>query len=188
MKLFRLNRSSYTVEIDEEAYLIAPFKSIIKRDKDKSKKNAIKELAFVWFYADVSSDYRSILDEKQREKEIISDLELPDKWKRDQLISDAIDLYKLRSKTAISASYDAALVAAEIVNRQLIKSEDLIDSSNDPILATKRLTETINAMPKVMQNLKEAEKQLIQEINDMSGKKLGSYSMSTYEDGLDFEE
>ena len=61
MQLFSFDKASYNVHISEEVLLLKPFADIYKRAKGKEKDMALKELAFVWFYADITSPYNSIL-------------------------------------------------------------------------------------------------------------------------------
>lgn len=187
MKLFSLDKSKYQVEISEEAYLIPVFSKIIRKDKDKNKKMAIKELAYIWFYSDVKSDYKSILDDSIRAKEIIEDLELPDKWKPDKDLLEAIAYYKKMSITPVSSFYDATLLAASAITDVFTNAKSLIEESDDQIAAAEKVIRALEKAPKVMQNLREAEKQLIQEIKDSTGKNIGSYEMNTYEDGLNVD-
>ena len=73
MHIFEFSKTSYKVNIAEEALLLTPFKNLHKRDKSRGKDKAINELAFVWFYADIKSPYQSIIDNDERTEEIIKD-------------------------------------------------------------------------------------------------------------------
>lgn len=187
MRLFEFSKESYEVRISEEVAILIPFKKILTRDKSKSKDMAIKELSFIYFYSDITSPYQGIIDLNARKEEIIKDIELPKTWKIDSIINDAIEFYKSRSKTAIHTLYDAAMTAVDAVNETLINSKDLIASSEDRIGATQKILGTLEKVPKVMQNLREAEKELIKQIEDNEGKKIGSKTFNTFEGGLEFD-
>lgn len=187
MNLFQFKRDSYEVTFSEEALVISVFKKIINRDKTKDKSIAIKELTFIFFYSDITSPYQGIIDLDARAEEIIRDIELPKTWKIDAIINDAIEFYKSRSKTAIHSLYDAAMMAMDAVNETLINSKDLISSSDDKIGATQKIIATLEKVPKVMQNMRDAEKELIKQIEDNEGKKIGSKTFNTFESGLEFD-
>ena len=57
MKLFELNRLTYEIDIAPEALLLEPFKRLIDRDKSKTNDMAKKELALIYHYCDIRSDY-----------------------------------------------------------------------------------------------------------------------------------
>lgn len=184
MHIFEFSKSSYRVNVAEEALLLTPFKNIYKRDKSRGKDKAINELAFVWFYADIKSPYQSIIDDEERTEEIIKDTELPNTWKPDKLVKDAIEFYKKRNKTVVVSLYDSAMIAASAVNGVFSNSKDLIESAEDQITAAQKVIAALEKVPKVMESLRNVEKQLIREIEDTEGKTKGSRTFNTFEDGL----
>lgn len=78
MRLFKLNKDTYNVEIDEGALLLAPFRVIWNRDRSQKKEKAVKELAYVWFMTETRSDYQIEDDYSLRSIEVIKDLQLGD--------------------------------------------------------------------------------------------------------------
>lgn len=184
MNLFKLNKQTYEVEVDEGALMLAPFLALYKRDKTKSKSIAKKELAYLYFMEDRRSDYMSTIDEMERHVQVVKDLELPKEWKPDKKIKLAMEFYGKRSVTEIQALYDAAVKGADAVNNILKHADDYIKESKSPIKAAKDVIETINKIPAVMSNLKSAKKQLIDEQNAASDKKLGSQELNIFENGI----
>jgi len=182
MKLLEFDRSSYEVRLTEEVTLLEPFARILRRDKSKDKSLAIKEISFLYFYSDITSPYQGIIDNNDRYLEIAKDIDLPKSWKIDKVIQDAIDFYKQRSKTAIHTLYDAAMVAVSAVNDTLKNAKNLIEEADDKIGATQKILATIEKVPKVMANLRDAEKELIRQIEDKEGKKIGSKTFNTFEE------
>lgn len=184
MKIFSFDKASYKVRITEEVLLLEPFKKIYKRDKSRTKDKALNEFAFIWFYSDITSPYQTVIDEKERAEEIIKDIDLPDKWKVDKVINDAIEFYKKRSKTVVHGLYNSAMVAANAVNGTFKDAERLITASDDEIGAAEKIIRALEKVPKVMQSLREVEKQLIREIEDTEGKTKGSRTFNVYEEGI----
>jgi hypothetical protein len=97
--------------IDPEVRTIPVFRRIIERDRGKEagkfeghyekgdvdgrkKYFALKELAFIFWYADPRSRYKnSYSDEKLRKDIVKKILELPESWEIDKLLQEAIDFY-----------------------------------------------------------------------------------------------
>ena len=73
MKLFKM-KEDWTLHIEEEVWSLLPFKKILKKDKTRSKELALKEMAFIYFYTDIKSDYLIITNDKIREEEIKKDI------------------------------------------------------------------------------------------------------------------
>jgi len=185
MNLFQFDKLSYKVRISEETLLLKPFKDVYKKDKSRTKDKAINEFAYIWFFADIRSPYQSIIDEEERTVEIVKDTELPDNWKPDNVIKEAIEFYKERSKTIIVNLHNAAMIAASAVNDTFSNSKALIQESDDQIGAAEKVIRALEKVPKVMQSLRDVEKQLLKEIDDKEGKKKGAKTFGLYEDGLD---
>ena len=182
MQLLQFKKDSYEVTFTEECSMTSEFKKILSRDRSKDKSLAIKEITFVYFYSDITSPYQNIIDDEERSIEIIKDIDLPKNWKIDKVIEDAISFYKQRSRTVVHSLYDAAMVAVSAVNDTLKNAKTLILEADDNIAAAQKVLATIEKVPKVMQNLRDAEKELIRQIEDKEGKKIGSKQFNTFED------
>jgi len=187
MQLFEFKKDSYEVMFSEEIMMITVFKKIMDRDKTKSKDIALKELTAIYFYADITSPYQAIIDLEDRLDEIKKDIDLPKNWKIDKQLNEAIEFYKKRSKTIIHSLYDSAMIAASAINDVFRDAKNLINDSDDKIAATQKVIAALEKVPKVMENLKAAEKELLKQIEDNEGKKVGSKSKNIFEDGLEFE-
>ena len=182
--MLQFHKDSYDVTFTEELTMLTPFKKIIDRDKSKDKDIALKEITFIFFYADITSPYQSILVDTDRCEEIKRDIELPAKWKIDQVILDAVKFYIEKSKTAVHHLYTASMTAAAAVNDILSDAKALIEASDDRISAVQKVIGALEKVPKVMASLRDIEKELIRQIEDKEGKKIGSKSFAVYEEGL----
>jgi hypothetical protein len=96
MSLFRENSGKITLQ--PEIQKIDAFAQIIRRDKDKAKRNAHNELAFVYFWTDYKSPYLNN-NEENRLARLRKDLRLGDDWKPDAAIKNAIDKYRELNET-----------------------------------------------------------------------------------------
>ena len=179
MKLFQLDES-YNVIFEPQVALIKQFAALIKRDRTKTKTQASKELAFVFFYCDIKSDYMIHTDPTIRQKSIMADLGIKDSWKIDGKIEDAIKFYESMSQSITStilkdSTYVAAKLSAKM--REAVDEEDLDIGDMDKLL------NGIKKMPDVISSLQKAEQAVLKEIQEEQGR-LGSKEKAIFEDGF----
>lgn len=108
MEIFDLKNNN--VVIHPAAYILKPFKVIWDGDKSKSKKQALKELAFIYYSTDFKSDFSDIINDNERCSEVKKIVELPEDWTPNDKILDAIKFYKERQRTASMDLLDSALI------------------------------------------------------------------------------
>lgn len=85
--------------INPVARTIEPFKKIITRDRDRTKKQAIKELAYIYYTHDYLSPYYNY-NADEREAILRDNLGMPKDWKIDEDMQKALDTYaSLREAT-----------------------------------------------------------------------------------------
>ena len=115
MNLFEMNNG--VLQIQPEAYALEPFKVLWTRDKTKNKDNAIKELSFIYFMVDFTSDFADILEDSIREVEVKKSLNLETSWKPDKLVQSAMDFYRSRQETvALKLLEDSRLGISKLSN------------------------------------------------------------------------
>jgi hypothetical protein len=175
--------------VEDQLWGLEPFKKILKRDKSRNKDLALKEMLFIYYYTDIKSDYL-IIDIKFRTEEIIKDLQLPDNWKIDSTMQEAINFYEERSLTVIGKLYKNALLAANDISEYLTKTKELLeerDDRNKPVTTLTTIVGGISKIKIVMQDLKAAEKELIKEKIETEGRMKGQQAMGLFEAGMKFE-
>lgn len=182
MVLFEFDKTNFMVHPTEEALILKVFSDIWKRDKSKDKNLALKELGFVWFYTNVKSPYLT-MEDVIKTSEIIKDLDLPKDWEQDKIIKAAIE-YCNSHKSKVEQMYEGAITVAETITEVCKNSKTYILSADDKIGAAQKLNGMLKELPTSMEKLKAAEKQYLREIEDTDGKKKGSQSFNTFEDGL----
>ncbi len=186
--LFDMN-SDGILTISPEAYSLLPFKLIWDRDKSKDKSKALKELALVFFYCDIKSNYL-ITPEDQRISEIAKDIGLDSKWNADNIVMDAIDFYIKRSKSIIVELYEASIQSANDISAYLRDTKDLLAERTDkgaPVTTVAQITAALKSVPIIMRDLKNAYKEVIKESQESEGKNKGKQQYNTFETGLVFE-
>lgn len=177
----------YVLTVEDNMWGLIPFKKILKRDKSRDKDRALKEMLFIYYYSDIKSDYL-IIDSKFRIEEIKKDIGLPEDWKIDSVLQEAIDFYEERSLTVVGKLYKNALVAANDISDYLTKTKDLLEERDDkgkPVTTLTTIVGGISKIKTVMQDLKAAEKELIKERVEMEGKMKGKQTFGLFEEGLD---
>lgn len=183
MQLFQL--VNYQVIFMPQTMMINEFKAV----KDKNGNNddlTLKEISFIWFYTDVRSDFKNILDDDERVIEIAQSINLPEDWKPDDIVMNAIDYYKEYSKTASSGLYNASISAAKFIEKRLNNLEDLLkerDSRGNPIYRIDNVLKMLKDIPDVMKKLYEARETVIKELESKS-ELIGSKTPALFEDGI----
>ena len=179
----------YVLTVEDNMWGLEKFKKILKRDKSRDKDRALKEMLFIYYYSDIKSDYL-IIDSKFRIEEIKKDIGLPEDWRIDSVLQEAIDFYEERSLTVVGKLYKNALVAANDISDYLTKTKELLEERDDkgkPVTTLTTIVGGISKIKTVMQDLKAAEKELIKERIETEGKMKGQQAMGIYESGLSFE-
>lgn len=177
----------FVLTVSEEAWGLLPFKAILKRDKNRNKETAFKEMLFIFYYVDIKSDYMYITDPAIRSREIIKDIGLPLDWKVDLVIQGAIDYYTRMSITPTAKLYKSALKAADDIARYLEMTDLLLAERTDKgavVTPLSTVTASLKAVPIIMRDLKASYKELITEQKDLEGRTKGSKTLNIFEDGI----
>jgi hypothetical protein len=185
MKLFEMK--DWSLSVQDECWGLLPFKKILKRDKSRDKQMALKEMLFIYFYCDIKSDYLIITDNDLRVEEIKKDIQLPDDWKMDSVMREAVEFYENRTLTVISKLYKNTLKAVNDISEYLTSTDRLLterDSNGKPVNDISKITSAITKVKGLMQDLKAAEKEVMKEQQELEGRMKGSKQMGMFEEGL----
>ena len=182
MKLFKYE--GYKVVISEEAFALKVFRQIWNRDRSVNKDKAIMELGYVYFMVDPRSDYQYLVDEDERSKAIIEGEGLPNNWKPDKIVTEAMEFYSRFKPTAALLLEDTRYAVDKL--RKLLREIDLnqLDDKGKPIYTLNSITATIKQVPSLAKDLDEAEKTLASEMRS-EGKMRGQGEKTIFEDSLD---
>ena len=183
IKMRLLKYEGFKVTIAPEALALAPFKKLWNRDRSVSKDRAISEISYVYFMVDPRSDYQYLVDEDERSKAIIEGEGLPNEWKPDKLVMEAITFYKsLRSTSALLLEDTRAVIDNVRKTLREFSFDDMEDK--DRVNAIKSVASTIATIPKLIKDLDEAEKAVTSEMQSSTGKIRGQKEKSLLEDGI----
>jgi len=188
MKLFEMKDNNLLVT--EQTWGLLPFKAILKRDKNRNKETAFKEMLFIYYYCDIRSDYIYLVDNDIRKVEIIKDIGLPEDWKIDKIMEDAIKFYISMSITPIAKLYKSSLKAADDLSKYLENTDVILAERTDKggvVTQLSSVTSALKAVPGIMKDLKAAYKEVLAEQKELEGRQKGSRTMGLFEDGLQIE-
>lgn len=183
MQLFQL--INYSVTFDPITMTLKVFSDILKKNKG-DEEMTLKELSFVWFFCDMRSDYISIIDEDDREEAIREGVALPANWRKSDEVIKAIEFYRENSRTPSSGLYDASIAAANFVENQLKRPQELlekIDAKGQYVYKLDSITKMLKDLPDIMKKLHEARTQVVKEAEANGGLK-GGKEKAVFEDGI----
>lgn len=182
MKLFKYE--GYKVVISEEAFALKVFRQIWNRDRSVNKDKAIMELGYVYFMIDPRSDYQYLVDEGERSKAIIEGEGLPNNWKPDKVVTEAMQFYSRFKPTAALLLEDTRVAVEKL--RKLLRDINLQDTDDKgrPLYTLNTITATIKQVPSLAKDLDEAERALSSEMRN-EGKMRGQGEKTIFEDNLD---
>lgn len=182
MKLFKYE--GYKVVISEEAFALKVFRQIWNRDRSVNKDRAIMELGYIYFMVDPRSDYQYLVDEEERSKAIIEGEGLPENWKPDKVVTEAMQFYSRFKPTAALLLEDTRVAVEKL--RKLLRDINLEDTDDKgrPLYTLNTITATIKQVPGLAKDLDEAEKALASEMRS-EGKMRGQGEKTIFEDNLD---
>lgn len=183
MRLFKYE--NHNVVVDTEAFTLLEFKKILDRDKTKDKTNTFKELAFIYHYSDVKSDFGIIIKEDEKVEAIKKRVGLSDKWVIDPVVRAAIELYEERTITAQMKIYLDARKGAIDMGEYLAESGSLLRERNDNgglVTPPATIASALKSIPQVIKDLDKIEAEVIKQQEGMTEKSIGSRTLNIYED------
>ena len=162
IKLFHFE--NYEVEIEPEAIMLKPFKVLWNRDRRVGHSMAKQELAYIYFMGDPRSDYQYIVDEEIRSQEVIQGLGMPESWKPDKLVKQALEFYKTFKPMSAGLLEDTRYAINNL--REMLRSTDFDerDEKGKPVHTLASITSTIKQIPTLVKELDEAERALAKDI------------------------
>lgn len=180
MKLFKYE--GFKVVISEEALLVKEFKSIWNRDKSKDKNLALQELGYVYFMCDPRSDFMDTIDKEERSNQIIQREGMNPKWKPDELIDRAMDVYLSfvpASATLLQSTKSFMLRLADKLDRI---DFDSTDDNGRPIYTIDKGVTAAKAVLPLVKELNKAERELHKDLTQEDRGVRGSREKSMFED------
>lgn len=180
MRLFR--EENFQVIVDPELRTIPQFKRIITRDRDRKKRSAFKELAYIYFVYDYKSPY-FIYPEAERRIRVRKDLELEPGWMEDKEMKEAVATYISFLDTpaikSLIAIREGLLSSAKVIDALRMRiDETLADATDqdaeDPVdigsvvKSVTQLIELSEKLPKAIDTISDLEEKVKKEQSNES--------------------
>jgi len=160
MKLFDIENNE--VIINPEIRIIPEVNAVIKKDKDRFKRLALKELAFIYFYCDYKSDCY-YLEEPTRTIEALklSGLDKVDKWKIDDVVKACIEFYEINQESTSIKLLKSARIGADKISKYLIDVDlSELDGNGKLVHKASDVGTAINNIAKILNSLNALETQV----------------------------
>ena len=158
MRLF--TRKDFRLVVDPMVFTIKAFKELDKRDRTKDKVQLEKELSFIYFVFDPRSDLQYIVDVGDRIDKAREILGLGDKFKMDEVLVKAIEVYLSMTETASSLLLKDIKVGVEKL-RIYLRDAEVDNSTFD------KYTRSLKELIPLSQKISEAEMTVIREIEEL---------------------
>lgn len=180
MRLFR-SEDGFNVEIEPELFLLAPFRALYD-DRKCNDALVLKELAYIYFKNELTSDFQHITDQNERGDEVSGYLNLPPLWIPDSYIRDCEEFYIKHSETASGKLIKTGYMMVDKI-KQEVEAIDMSerDKSGKPIYTVKMMLDSTKEIYTAVDKLQTAEKTFMLNQKESSLKK-GSKTKSDYED------
>lgn len=183
MRLFKIEK--YDVIVDPVAFTLLPFKKLYDRDKTKEKTNVFKEIAFIYHYADLKSDFNIITDDEEKIEAIKSRVGLSKTWKYDADMMVAVELYKERTITAEMDIYLNAMKGAVDTGKYLAEAGILLrerDDNGKYITTPQMISGSLKSISQIIKDLQILEMEVIRKQAGMVERTKGSQTLGMFED------
>lgn len=175
MRLFA--RKDYKLTVDPLVYTLKSFKKLDQRDRTVNKSQLEKELAFIYFVYDPRSDLQFIVDEQDRIEKARELIGLDNKFKIDNDLQKAIDVYLSMTETSASLLIKDLKVGVEKLRRYL-RDAEVDDETFD------KYTRALKELIPLSQKLSETERTVIREVEEISNSR-GDRAMTILDSGFD---
>jgi phytoene dehydrogenase-like protein len=142
------------------AFDVEPFRTIIQRDKAKTKTRAVKELAYIYHMADPKSVY-SGYDPQVRPSKLQEDLFRGEKWEQDEIINQAIEKYKELTQSPLSRLLSSSMETVhklreyfeEIDFNERDENNRLVNNPKDVIMSLGNLGKVVEGLQKLREQV-----------------------------------
>ena len=130
MSLFKIVDGELII-LKEEVMLHHALHTVLRRDKDRFKKQAFKELAYIYFVKDPDSPvFKYGMNEQESHKYAIDKTSMPNEWTVDEVMQEALKEYEYLTGSIVKDVIREALITF----RNYIKILQLIRKHIDKLL------------------------------------------------------
>lgn len=159
MKLIEFDGMDF--KIADEALLVRPIRELFQKDKSKRKEEFWKQISYLWFMCDPRSTYMYLTSPEDRSSEIKKQEGFPEDWEPNELLKEAMDIYKKQTTTTASILLESMRKGIDQL-RKFFEDFDLFakDKNDRPIYQVSTMTAALKQVPELAKALVEAEREL----------------------------
>jgi hypothetical protein len=180
MKLFSCE-DGFSVVIEPEILLIKEFHDLYM-DRKANENLILKELAYIYFMYEISSDFQQNGNEEERSLEVVKHTNLPSTWIPDEFIIACSEVYVTRSETMTSGLLKDTYGMVQKIREELkLINLSEKDKMGKPVYNLKQIIETTRLIPGLIAELNKAEKEYVKGQAEVNKNK-GSKTKTMYED------
>jgi len=185
-RLFDIEKNK--IVLNPDVLAIPAIGKIWKRDKTKDKAQAIKELSYIVFLCDFHSPYKDLRG-GEKERLIRKDIFEDSKWKPDDDIRKAIDVYIRNQVTPSMRLLQSAKIAIEKVSEWFEKvdlaEEDVMGKLKYSANDVSRNLKEIGNIVKSLNNLEKQVRLELEESNARGNNEIGYFEDPDETDEID---
>lgn len=175
----------YQVQVAPEALLVRPIRRLYNADRSVRKENFMQQMSYMFFMVDPRSTYAYIVDEKEREQQIIKQEGLPDNFKPSKELIEAMEIYGKHTVTSSTKLLQATRVAVEALSKELEQTEEILSERTDKGARVTKQNDVMGTLERVLKfipQLQDLERKVDSEIREAA--RARGTSNSIYEDGV----
>jgi len=182
MKLFSID-DQYNLIFEPEVFLIHDFAELKKSRKDV--KLLRKELGYIYFFCDLSSDFQRNIDPESKKEDIKKFVKLPEKWEPDEKVKKCMVVYEYLSQSVASELLRSAYIAVDKLKKHIehIDLNERNPQTNSPVWNPKVISDIVKGLPDLLKSVQQAEAEYIKGIEE-SDRLRGDKIKTFYEDGI----
>lgn len=185
MKLIKYE--DYQLKLADEAFLVRPIRRLFNADRSERKENFWKQMSFMYFMVNPASSYSYILDMDERAAEIIKQEGLPEDFRPNDMLREAMETYRRMTITPSQKLLESSLIAAETVSK-FLRDPDILTAEDDkgrPKYQVSAITAALKNVEGIVNSLQTLQKKVEQELEDQSGKARGTQELTLGDMGFD---
>ncbi len=143
-------------------------------------------MGYIYFMEDFKSDFSDIVNDKDREAEVVGSIGLPSDWKEDEIVKAAREFYRKRSEEILPLLMlkDAKGVIEKM--RLFYQGVDFLanDNRGKAKYDIDKVARVISRSAEILENLTKLENMVKKELQSKKDK-VGSKSKALFEDGIE---
>lgn len=184
MRLIRYE--DYQIKLADEAFLARPIRRLFNADRSERKEQFWRQMSFMYFMVNPASSYSYILDMDERAAEIIKQEGLPEDFRPNEMLREAMEWYRKMTITPTQKLLEAALISADKVGT-FLRDVDLTeeDDKGRPKYQVSTITSALKNVEGIVNSLQALQKKVEQELEDQGGKARGAQELTIGDLGFD---